>query len=746
MPWIFLILFLLVLLLVATVIYACFWPRYPVSADLYPWRAKRQQKSLDKLTDELLAGMTLEEKVKQLSGDGGPQFLLRLGFNVLLLGRFPNTYAGRNERLQIPPISFSDGPRGVVIGKATCFPVAMARAASWDLALEQRVGNAIGKEVRAVGANYFGGLCINLLRHPAWGRAQECYGEDPFLTGEFGVALLQSVQRHNVMVCAKHFAVNSIENSRFYVDVQIDERSLHEVYLPHFKKCVNAGVASMMSAYNKLNGEYCGHSEYLLNNVLRQQWGFKGFITSDWLWGIYETNKPVVAGMDVEMPYARRLGTKLVNAVRKGEVDEKLIDRNARRVLRTKLDFISRTEVQAYTPELLACDEHVSLAQEVAEKSMVLLKNDNNLLPLNKNTIRRIAVIGALAAEKNIGDYGSSRVSPPHVVTLLDGLKNYTLNLATNAIDIQFNDAKDVQQACQVAKNADVVIVVAGYRHNDEGENLASNHKPGGKHKVAIGGDRPSLSLHQPDIEIIQQVSAVNPNCLVILVGGSAMVTSEWDEKVNAILMAWYPGMAGGHAFARILFGDVNPSGKLPFSVPVKESDLVPFAPFAETASYGYFHGYTAFDKQAQDKNILELAYPFGFGLSYTTFRYLMLTLDTQTLKIGENGESETLTVGLQIKNTGVVSGEEVVQLYIGFAAIEKSSGVQRPHKLLRGFRKIKLDAGEEGFVSFEISGNDLKRYDPLTKTWILDKGEYQVMAGSSSRYKDLIVERFKVT
>jgi len=538
MFYVFFILALLILLLVGAALYACFWPRYPISADLYPWRAKRQHKSLDKLTDELLAEMTREEKVKQLSGDGGPQFLVRLGINVLLLGRFPNTYAGRNERLHIPPISFSDGPRGVVIGRATCFPVAMARAASWDLALEQRVGNAIGREVRAVGANYFGGLCINLLRHPAWGRAQECYGEDPYLMGEFGVSLLQSVQRHNVMVCAKHFAVNNIENSRFYVDVQVDKRTLHEVYFPHFKKCVDAGVASLMSSYNKLNGEYCGHNEYLLNDVLRKQWGFKGFVTSDWLWGIYETRKPVIAGMDVEMPYARHLGTKLLRAVKQGELDEKLIDRNARRVIRTKLDFVSRGESQKYTAELLACAEHVSLAQEVSEKSMVLLKNDSQLLPLNKATVKKIAVIGALAAEKNIGDYGSSRVSPPHVVTLLEGLQQYTENISTK-IDIQFNDGKNISQACAVAKDADVVIMVAGYRHNDEGENLASNHKPGGKHKVAIGGDRPSLSLHQSDIELIQQVSAVNGNTLVTLIGGSAIITSEWDENAEDSIVTY---------------------------------------------------------------------------------------------------------------------------------------------------------------------------------------------------------------
>ena len=725
----------LLILLALVLAYALVWHRYPLRSELYPWRERRQHKSVDQLTQDLLERMTLQEKVAQLSGDGGPQFLLRLGINVLLMGRFPNTYSGLNERLRIPPFSFSDGPRGVVIGRATCFPVAIARAASWDTQLEQRVGDAIGQEVRAVGANYFGGLCINLLRHPAWGRAQECYGEDPVLTGTMGVALLQSVQRHHVMVCAKHFAANSIENSRFYVDTRVDRRSLHEVYLPHFKRCVDAGVASLMSAYNKVNGEYCGHSDYLLNEVLRKQWGFKGFVTSDWLWGIHETRAPALAGMDVEMPYARHYGRKLVSAVQRGEVSQLAVDRNARRVIRTKLDFISRVDTQAYDQKLLACEAHRQLAREVAEKSMVLLKNEGACLPLDKKRVKTIAVIGELAKAKNIGDHGSSRVSPPYVVTLLDGLRQYVKREGA-AIDIRFHNGKDSRGAVALAQEAEVVILVAGYRHNDEGENLASNHKPGGHHKPAIGGDRPSLSLHSRDIDLIQAVATANANILVTLVGGSAIITSEWDQQVRAILMAWYPGMEGGHAFARLLFGDVNPSGKLPVSIPAKASDLVPFAPFAESADYGYCHGYTYLDQQR-----IQAAWPFGFGLSYTRFNYLMLSLDQQEWRSDAQGDDRYLTVGVQIRNNGDRSGEEVVQCYVGFDRVGEKTGIDRHPKLLRAFRKISLAAGEEASLSFELSLDDLKRYDPATSSWVLDCGEYRIMAGSSSRADDLLQE-----
>lgn len=738
MVW--LAIFLSIIAVVALLmLYACVWDRPPLKSELYPWKDRRKHQSLDQLTDETLAKMTLTEKVAQLSGDGGPQFLLRLGINVLLLGRFPNTYSGANERLSIPPFSFSDGPRGVVIGKATCFPVAMARAASWDLNLEQRVGHVIGQEVRASGANYFGGLCINLLRHPAWGRAQECYGEDPYLTGEMGLSLLQSVQRHHVMVCAKHFAANSIENSRFYVDAQVDRRTLHEVYFPHFKKCVDGGVASLMSAYNKLNGEHCGHHEYLLNEVLRNQWGFKGFVTSDWLWGIYQTRQPVIAGMDVEMPYARHFGRKLVKAVKEGAVNEKLVDRNVRRVLRTKLDFMSRVDLQKYDSSLIASADHVKLSQEVAEKSMVLLKNQDQLLPLCKNTVRKIAVIGALAREKNLGDHGSSRVSPPHVVTLLQGLQEYTKK-SDGSIEILYGDGNNLIHATSIASIADVVILVAGYRHNDEGENLASHHKPGGKHKPAIGGDRSSLSLLPKEIEMIQQISAANKNTLVTLIGGSAIVTSEWDASVKSILMAWYPGMEGGRAFARILFGEVNPSGKLPFSIPHKESDMVAFDPFAETAHYGYYHGYTHLEKQQ-----VIPAYAFGFGLSYTQFRYVMMTLDQQEWLTDAKEADRYLTVGVQVKNVGTCAGEEVVQLYVGFDQVASKTGIERHPKLLRGFKKISLSAGEETTISFELSLEDLKRFDPVTESWVLDEGEYRIMVGSSSRQEDLLQESITV-
>lgn len=727
--------------------YGVFWVKYSITANDYPWLEKigdlqteEREQWLNAETDQLLKKMTLKEKVAQLSGDGGVLFLVRLGINVLLLGRFPNTYSGRNERLNIPPFSFTDGPRGIVIGRATCFPVAMGRAASWDTQLEQRVASAIGIEARASGANYFGGLCINLLRHPAWGRAQECYGEDPHLMGEFATALLHGVQQHNVMACAKHLAVNNIENSRFYVDVQIDKRTLHEVYLPHFKRCVDEGVASIMSAYNKLNGEYCGHNEYLLNQVLRQQWGFKGFVSSDWLWGIYKTKEAVTAGMDVEMPYNQFLGRKLIRAVNNNTVSSDLIDRNTKRVIRTKLDFITRPDTQSYDSILLACDAHRQLAREAAEQSMVLLKNEavdnKTILPLQldpskNNPIKTIAIIGRLAKEKNLGDHGSSRTTPPEVCTLFEGFKQYLEHHHAD-INLIYHNGENNEACLHIAKQADTVLMVVGYRHDDEGENLTSNHTPpsaGKKQKIATGGDRLSLSLSPEDRQLIQSVSKVNESCVVNIVSGSAVVTSEWDADVKAILMTWYPGMEGGHAWARLLSGDISPSGKLPFSIPQKESDLVDFNAFSETAVYSYFHGYTHLEK-----NNTTPQYAFGHGLHYSEFTFSDLTVQYNAL-------NNSIEVSVSITNSGSVSAAEVAQLYVDFTEIEKTNGICRPQKLLKGFTKLFLEPRESKRICLLVDKASLRRFDPESEEWCFDSGQYLFKVGQSSSESTLLTE-----
>jgi len=700
--------------------------RIDVSPAAYPWVERVAERGLEAVVEDLLSRMSLREKVAQLSG-GSVLTLVRLGVSRYLRGEFPNVYAGANARLRIPPVSFSDGPRGVVVGRATCFPVAMARGASWDRELERRVGDAIGKEVRDAGANYFGGLCINLLRHPAWGRAQETFGEDPWLVGEMGVALMQGVQAHGVMACAKHFALNSIENSRFYVDVEIDERPLREVYLPHFERCVEAGVASVMSAYNRVRGEYCGQNATLLTQILRREWGFQGFVSSDWVWGIHETDAAIAAGMDLEMPRAKYYGRRLVAAVRSGRVPEAAVDRSARAVLRTKLAYAARPDALVYDGRWTACPDHVALAREVAEKSFVLLKNDGATLPLDRARIGRLAVIGKLAAAANLGDHGSSRVSPPHVVTLLEGVRAYLEGVA----QVRFADGSDLARARAAARDADAVLLVVGYEHGDEGENLTSNRKPGGEHAVGRGGDRLELGLEPEEVEFIAQLAPLNAKTVVSLIGGSAILMEEWKNLVPAILMAWYPGMEGGHAWARVLFGERSPSGKLPFTIPAAASQLPPFDAFATSVRYEALHGYTLMDDRGQ-----EPAFAFGFGLSYTRFE-----VGVPELSHGEIAPDGSLSVTVRVKNAGDRPGEEVVQLYVGF----EGSAVTRPRKLLRDFRKIFLEPGEEAPVCLSVRGRDLARFDPRERRWEVEAMTYTLYVGSSSRPQDLQRSHFSV-
>jgi beta-glucosidase len=704
-------------------------PRHDISPGAYSWPKGIGAADVDRLAREVLDQMTLDEKIDQMSGEGMGRALASMIFRK----HFDVVYAGANDRLGVPPVAFTDGPRGVAIARSTSFPVAMARAATWDVALEKQVGDVVGKEARAAGANYFGGLCVNLLRHPSWGRAQETYGEDPWLLGEMGLALMKGVQAHNVMACAKHFALNSIENSRFQVNVEVDERTLREVYLPHFRKLVDHGVASIMSAYNRVRGEYCGHNPYLLTTILRDEWGFEGFVTSDWMWGLRDGLKGVRAGMDVEMPAPRHYGKNLRRLVKEGRVAEGEIDTIVFRILRTKLDYATRVDPMEYPRTLIAAPDHVDLSRRVAERSMVLLKNEGPVLPLDRSGISTLAVVGHLANIDNTGDRGSSNVNPRYRVTPLSGLRSYL----EDDVRVLHNDGTDLEHLAAIASQADAVVVVAGFRHDEEGEYL---HMDGGmpadeSEKQApfgfAGGDRVPLGLKERDLRVIRTVAPLNPRVVVALVSGTAVAMEEWKEDVPAILMAWYFGMEGGNALARVLFGEVNPGGKLPFTIPVDEAHLPPFDPYAPEVEYGYYHGYTLFDRMGYPA-----AFPFGFGLSYTSFSFDRLQVETP--EIVDGGE---LRVSVEIRNTGLRRGDEVAQLYVGF----ENSAVDRPVKLLRGFERVSLEPGASKTVGFRVPAGELAWYNPGSRRWEVENIEYPVFVGSSSRPEDLLRESFRV-
>ncbi|MFN5784259.1 MAG: glycoside hydrolase family 3 protein, partial [Novosphingobium sp.] len=465
--------------------------------------------------EAILAAATLQEKVGMMSGHG---FFKAFREDGGRFGARPYRAGGGIERLGVPAFWFTDGPRGVARGNSTCFPCTMARGASFDSDLERRIGEAMGIEVRAQGCNLSGAVCINLLRHPGWGRAQETYGEDSHHLGVMGAALGQGIQAHNVCATIKHFALNSMENARFTVNVKVDERTLHEVYLPHFKACLDAGVASVMSAYNKVNGEYCGQDRVLLTDVLRGEWQFGGFVHSDWVKGVYQPYG-AAAGLDVENPEPLVFGDKLVTAVESGAIAPEVIDRACRRILTTLYRFACAEDpLPDYPDSLVACDAHRALALEAAEKSAVLLRNEG-VLPLDRTRTRRLAVLGRLAGIENTGDNGSSRVRPPYVVTALQGLTDYLGPAA-----IVTGNETDLAAAAIAAASADAVVVVAGYTAREEGEyipgdiDLGQAGLSGGK--AALGGDRRDLRLPAAQVDLIRVAADSGRPLIVVLVAG----------------------------------------------------------------------------------------------------------------------------------------------------------------------------------------------------------------------------------
>jgi beta-glucosidase len=680
-------------------------------------RKPMTEQQIDQKARELVDQMSIKEKVQMMSPVlGMPKMVAEMLSDGMKYNQ--EAYqAGGNERLGIPTMRFFDGPRGMVSGASTCFPVSMARAASFDRELEYRVGEVIGKEIRANQGNYFGGVCINLLRHPAGGRAQESYGEDSYLLGQMGSSLMKGVQSQNVMACIKHYALNNQENTRFTVNVEADERVLREVYLAHFKECIDQGAASVMGAYNRFRGDQCCESPHLLTTFLREDWNFKGFTISDFLWGIRHTELAANAGLDVEMPVIQDYGKKLLKAVKEGNVAESAIDESAFRIARTILKFESAPDPLTEYPEaLIGSRDHIALALEAAEKSMVLMQNTRGVLPLDPSSVKEVLVVGRLAVTENIGDHGSSRVIPEYVVTPMQGLEAQYGGQVTFTHD----PGENIEQAKELARQADAVIFIVGYDHGDEGEYIDM----GGNE---AGGDRKSIRLHENESHLLQEVGPENENSVAVLIGGSAIIVEEWKDRVNGIIHAFYPGMEGGTAIARTIFGDVNPGGKLPFTVAADESQYPDFDRLAQEVTYDRYHGYIKLD---HDGN--KAAFPFGFGLSYTTF-----THENAEIQVKDSG----VEVSVDVSNTGERAGDQVMQLYIGF----DHSSVERAHKLLKDFQRISLEPGETKRVTLTCPFGKIRWYNPVSRQWELEQMEYQAYIGSSSDEDDLIRVSFLI-
>ncbi len=671
---------------------------------------ERAKSILDSLTLEEKVGLmsgriSLEQELQHLSDESGNQH-----YNYI---PYP---AGGVEKEGVPPMLFCDGPRGVVCGngQSTCFPVSMLRGASFDTELEEKIGRAIGKEIKSYGGNLFGGVCINLPYNPGWGRSQETYGEESFHLGQMGSALVRGVQDEDVIACIKHYAFNQMENSRFKVSVECDKRTEREVYLAHFKDCIDAGAASVMSSYNLYKGTYCGHNDYLLNKVLKEEWGFDGFVMSDFYWGVKDTVEAANGGQNIEMAHTLFFGDKLVEAVKNGLVPEEKIDDAALRIIRTLLAFTSETKNSGDVSDQ-ACKEHVSLALESARKGITLLKNEGNILPLNKKETKKLLVLGTLGNSEPTGDHGSSWVRPPYVISPVQGFK-----MISPDTEVIFDKGDDLEKAKTLASQADAVVFVVGYDHNDEGEFISADESEG--FTGFTGGDRRfSLGLHQNEIDLIKAVGPVNNNSAAVLIGGNTIMITEWMDSVSSILMAYYPGMEGGRALAEIIFGDVNPSGKLPFVLPYKETDLPQVDWDTTIQRYDYYHGYAKLEKEGVAPLL-----PYGFGLSYTTF-------EVSQAAFGKDGDSIAATC--KVKNSGNVEGTEVLQLYVGFG----NSEIDRPVKLLRGFRRINLLPGEEKEVTIYCPIEKLCYFNEATNKMELEHMKYELYIGTSSDNRDLL-------
>lgn len=659
----------------------------------------------------LLADLTLEEKASLVSGSG-----------------FWHTRA--IERLGIPSIMVSDGPHGlrkqskagdhVGLGAsvpATCFPPAAALASSWDVDLVERVGETIAEEAVAQGVAVVLGPGINIKRSPLCGRNFEYLSEDPRLAGELGAAMVRAIQRHGVGTSLKHFAVNNQETDRLRVSAVVDDRTLREIYLAAFERVVRqAAPWTVMCSYNRINGVYASQDPWLLTGLLRDEWGFDGLVVSDW-GAVDDPVAAVAAGLDLEMPSSNGASRQeIVAAVTAGELDERVLDLAITRLLMLVDRSLPATEAGGSFDE----DAHHAVAREAAADCVVLLKNEGALLPLGDDA-GAVAVIGEFARTPRYQGAGSSKVNPTRVD---DALTALTVALAPG-VDVAFaagfgvdDDGADhdalLAEAVALAGEVDTVVVFLGLPASHESE----------------GFDRDHIDLPAEQLAVLEAVAGVSDRVIVVLSNGSVVETASWQHHAGAIVEGWLGGQAGGSAIADVLVGDVNPSGRLAETIPLRLADTPAYLNFPGVDSEvvygeGLFVGYRHYD--AVDRAV---AFPFGHGLSYTTFEYRDLV--AQVLDAGPASGwqgDERVRITVTVANTGPVAGKEVVQLYVGAVGAPA-----RPVRELRGFEKVSIESGDSRNVTFVLTDRDLARWSTRASDWIVDPGAFEVSVGASSR------------
>jgi beta-glucosidase len=667
---------------------------------------------LETRVEDLLSRLTLEEKISIIHADSkfSTPAIPRLGIPRRWLSDGPH-----GVREEIGPDTWA--PAGRTDDFSTAMPAGICLAATWNPELGFDEGAAIGQEARWRGKDIMLGPGVNILRTPLGGRNFEYLGEDPFLSSQMCVGYIRGEQAQGVAACVKHFALNNQEYQRGTINVEVDERSLREIYLPAFKAAAQSGgVWTVMGAYNQLRGQHCCHNDYLLNQILKGEWGFQGLVMSDWD-GAHDTRQAALNGLDLEMGTENNyddfyLARPYLDGLKSGEFPLSGLDDKVRRNLRV---MIATGALDPSRPAgSFNTTAHQSVARQVAQEGMVLLKNNNHALPLEAAKLRSIAVIGQNATRLHAHGGDSSGIKAFHEITPLQGI----LTRAGKDVNVTYSEGYGKEggtnlavRAIAAAQSADVVIYVGGLNH-DKGLDCE-------------GADRADMKLPFDQDELIRQVIAANPKTIVVL-EGTIVEMGAWRDQVPAILEAWYPGMEGGNALAEVLFGDINPSGKLPATFPKTLADspahaLGNYPGTNGTVTYqeGLLVGYRWFDT----KNI-EPEFPFGFGLSYTTFEYSGLKL------LPGDGTNEMLTAQFEVANTGSREGAEIAQLYVR----QKYATLPRPEKELKGFQKIRLRAGGRQRVNIRLDKGAFAFYDADRKCWVVEKDEFQIDIGSSSR------------
>lgn len=682
--------------------------------------------STEKRIDGLIQKMTLREKISMIHASSA----------------FTN---GAVPRLGIPELVTSDGPHGVrpeqgrswvppgnVLDSGTYLPVGVCLASTWNPKLGYAFGSVLGSEAAFRGKDVILGPGINIIRSALNGRNFEYESEDPYLISKMVVGYIKGVQDQGISACAKHYMANNQETLRGSIDVQMSERALREIYLPGFKAAVTEGhVNTLMGSYNRFRSQYATHNDYLINKILKGEWKFNGVVMSDW-GAVHNTMEALKNGTDLEMgsdigtPPRKfndfYLGDTVMAVIKSGALKESIVDDKVRRILRVmfKTHMIDGQRKKGeYNTK-----EHQQTALRIAEEGIVLLKNDSRILPLNKSSVKSIAVIGANADRLQSMGGGSSQVKAFYEITPLQGLRNEAGNKITITYTKGYRIEKSasahagmIDEAVQAASKADAVIVVGGWIHGYNYKIWDDNAYD------AEGSDKPDMKMPFGQDELIKAVVKANPKTIVVLMGGGPIDVSQWVDQVPGILQAWYPGMEGGNALAKIIFGEINPSGKLPMTFPKKLEDepahkLGEYPGDGQAVHYNddIYVGYRYYDTYK-----VEPQFAFGHGLSYTTFDY-------SNLKIKKGDKMATVT--FTIKNTGKLAGADVAEVYVK----QEKSSLSRPDKELKSFEKVFLQPGEQKTISLILNKTAFQYYDDKKSDWVLEPGVFEIQVGNSSR------------